>query len=221
MKRSLSLLILIFAALVGNTQNLVSDSLPQSMTVNQDGTLTTPPGRMQTNVIVGTQFSTSSWFGSGLTTFISPSVSYRVTPKFSVRGGLTISNTALFGYKPWFTAEGSPTYDANFTKAVLYLEGSYRVTDRLTISGAGFKEFTITDNSNFYNPYSKNEPYGIYLNADYKIAEGAHIQLGFGYTRGYSNYMGSPMYDPSPFSRGSFSHSPFQRDPFNNRPFGW
>lgn len=214
-------MILILAALVGNTQNLISDSLPPSITVNQDGALITPPKRMQTHVTLGTQFSTSSWYGSGLTTYVSPSISYQVTPRFSVRGGVTISNTTMFNYRPWYALENSPTFDANFTKAVLYLEGSYRITDKLTISGAGFKEFTITDNSNFYNPYSNNEPYGIYLNADYKIAEGVHIQAGFGYTRGYTPYMGSPMYDPSPFSGGSFYPSPFQRNSFNTSPFGW
>ena len=221
MNRTLGILIFVLFVLIAGAQDQVFDTLPPSITVDQDGTLIAPPKRMQTNVMIGTQFSTSSWFGSGLTTFISPSVSYRVSPRFSVRGGLTIANTALFDYKPWFALEGSPTYDANFTKAVLYLEGSYQVTDRLTISGAGFKEFTITDNSNFYNPYSNNEPYGIYLNADYKIAEGVHIQAGFGYTRGYSPYMGSPMYDPSPISGGSFHPSPFQRNTFNNSPFGW
>ena len=221
MNKSLFILTFVFFVLVAGAQEQVSDTLPASVQQNADGTQITPPKRMQTNVMIGTQFSTSSWYGSGLTTFISPSISYLVSPRFSVRGGVTISNTALFNYRPWFSTEGSSTFDANFTKAVLYLEGSYRVTDKLTISGAGFKEFTISDNSSFYNPYSKNEPYGIYLNADYKIAEGVHIQAGFGYTRGYSPYMGSPMYDPSPFGGGSFNSSPFQRDPFHTGPFGW
>lgn len=221
MKRLLSIWILMLALLSGAAQNSISDSLPHAASLDQDGNSIVPPKRLQTHVMIGTQFSSSSWFGSGLTTMISPSLSYRVSPRFSVSGGLTVSNTTMFNYRPWFAAEGSPTYDANFTKAILYLEGSYRITERLTISGAGFKEFTVTDNSNFYNPYSQSEPYGLYLNADYRISDRAHIQIGIGYTKGYSPYLGSPMYDPSPFSGRSMFSSPFQRDPFHARPGGW
>lgn len=221
MKKTLVILVLSFLTGHAGAQEQASDTLPASVSHGFDENAIPGAKRMQTNIIIGTQISSSSWYGSGLTTFVSPSVSYQVSPRFSLRGGLSVANTTLFNYRPWFAAEGSSTFDANFTKAVLYLEGSYRVTDKLTISGAGFKEFTLTDNSNFYNPFSQNEPYGIYLNADYKIADGVHIQAGFGYTRGYSPYMGSPMYDPSPFSVGSFSSSPFHRNPLNTGPFGW
>lgn len=208
----------VFSALA---QEPSHDTLPASMTTDADGILVSPSKRMQTSVMIGTQFSTSSWYGSGLTTFISPSLSYLVSPRFSISGGVTVSNTSLFNYRPWYAVEPTSPFDANFSKALIYLEGSYRVTERLTISGAGFKEFTITDNSPFYNPLTKNEPYGIYLNADYKVSERAHIQIGLGYSRGYSPYSGSPIYDPSPFSGGAFSPSPFQHTPFNSRPLGW
>lgn len=221
MNRTLCIVLLIVATLFTKAQDQAVDTLPASAGPGSETGSILAPKRLQTNVMIGTQFSTSSWFGSGLTTYIAPSLSYRISPRFSVRGGLVISNTSLFDYRPWFSAEGSPSYNANFTQAIIYLEGSYRVTDKLTISGAGFKQFTVTDNSNFYNPYSRNEPYGIYLNADYKIAEGVHIQAGFGYSKGYSPYMGSPLYNPSPFSGGSFYSSPFYRDPFNPVPFGW
>jgi len=221
MRKTFFVLILVIIGFSSGAQDLIIDTLPASVVSDTEGNPITPQKRMQTNVMVGTQFSSSSRYGSGLTTFVSPSISYRVSPRFSVRGGLTLSNTTLLNYRPWFVTEASSSFDANFSKAVIYLEGNYQVTDKLIISGAGFKEFTITDNSNFFNPYSKNEPYGIYLNADYKIAEGVHIQAGFGYTRGYSPYMGSPMYDPSSFSGGSFHPFSFQRDPFNTGPFNW
>jgi len=221
MTKTFYIVALLITVLGVEAQDQVSDTIPQSVTIDAEGEQITPPKRLKTNVMIGTQFSGSSYYGTGLTTFISPSISYRVSPRFSVSGGLTVSNTSLFNYRPWYAAEGSSPFDANFSKALIYLEGTYRISERLSISGAGFKEFTITDNSPFYNPLSKNEPYGIYLNAQYKIAERAYFQVGFGYTSGYSPYMGSPMYDPSPFSGGTFSPSPFQQDPFNSRPFGW
>lgn len=221
MSKTPAILILIFIVLSAGAQNPLSDTLPASVAVDSKGNLITPPERMQTRISIGTQFTNSSWFGSGLTTFISPGISYRISPRFSLGGGIRISNTTLFNYRPWYEMGPSQTYDANFSRALIYLEGSYRVTDRLTIYGAGFKEFTIHDNSSYFNPYTNSSPHGIYLNADYKISEGVHIQAGFGYTRGYSTYLESPIFDPSPFSRGSFYSSPFQRDPFNTRPIGW
>lgn len=221
MGKTFYIVALLMTVLCAEAQDQVSDTIPGSVTIDVEGNTINPPKRMQTNVILGTQFSGSSYYGTGLTTFISPSISYNVSPRFSVRGGLTISNTSLFNYRPWYAVEGTSPFDANFSKALIYLEGTYRITERLTISGAGFKEFTIADNSPINNPFSKNEPYGIYLNAQYKITERAFFQVGFGYTKGYSPYIGSPMYDPSPFSGGAFSPSPLQRDPFNSRPFGW
>jgi len=222
MKKTVCIAWLLVATLSLHAQDLTTDTLPPSAGPDSGITLPIPAKRLQTNVTIGTQFSTSSWFGSGLTTYIAPTLTYRVSPRFSVRGGLAIANTSLFDYRPWFSTEGSSTYDANFTRAILYLEGSYRVTDKLTISGAGFKEFTITDNSRFYNPYTQNEPYGIYLNADYRISDNVHIQAGFGYTKGYSPFMGTP-YTPigTPFTGGAFYSSPFQPDPFHSGPTAW
>jgi len=202
-------------------QEFILDSIPPAMSEEEPGKAIRPPKRLQTYIGIGTEFTTSSGFGSGFSTYISPSLSYRVSPRFSVRTGVTISNTTLFNYRPWYWSEPSQQLDANFTKAMIWVQGSYMVTDRLTISGAGFKEFTLSDNSTYYNPYTDNNPYGIYLNASYKINDRMYIQAGFGYTKDYMPYMGSPMYDPSPFSRGSFHHQPFHHDPFYQDPFRW
>jgi len=116
--------------------------------------------------------------------------------------------------------EATPAYDANFTNALVYLRGTYLVTDRLTLSGMAYKEFTISDQSDFLNPYTRNNPQGIYLNADYRITDGVHIQAGFGYSRGYSPYSVYPgygSYNPFPGieSGGLFS------DPFPGIPDRW
>ena len=202
-------------------QDILLDSIPASEAEDESGKVIRPPRRFQTNWTIGTNFTTTSGFGSGFSTYISPTLSYRAGPRFTVRGGVTLSNTTLFNYRPWYNMEASEPFDANFTKAMIWVEGSYMVTDRLMISGAGFKEFTLTDNSPYYNPYTDHNPYGFYLNASYKINDRMFIQAGFGYTRDQMPYFGSPMYDPSPFSRGSFHHQPFQHNPFYQDPFRW
>jgi len=181
-------------------QEVFLDSIPSAITGEESGKLIRAPKRLQTNVSIGTAFTTTSGFGSGFSTYLSPTLSYRVSPRFTVRGGVSVSNTTLFNYQPWYTIEPSQQLNANFTKALIWVQGSYMVTDRLMISGAGYKEFTVTDNSPTYNPYTSNNPYGIYLNATYKINDRMFIQAGFGYRR---------------------NQMPFQNDPFFHDPFRW
>ena len=221
MKRIFFLCIGIIIAISCVGQDFFLDSIPVSVAKDESDKVIRPPKRFQTNWTIGTSFTTSSGFGSGFSTYISPTLSYRVSPRFTVRGGVSLSNTTLFNYRPWYSIEPSQQFNANFTKAVLWVQGSYMVTDRLMISGAGFKEFTLTDDSPAYNPFTINNPYGVYLNATYKINDRMFIQAGFGYTRDQMPYRGSPMYDPSPFSRGSFHQMPFRNDPFYNDPFRW
>jgi hypothetical protein len=165
-------------------------------------------GRVHTNLTIGSSFSSWSGYGSMLTTYVSPSFSYRVSPKITLRAGITISNNALFGYRPWYGAESLNTYDANFSKALVYLEGTYLVTNRLTISGLAYKEFTIDDNSRFTNPFTRNNPQGIYMNADYRISDGFHFQAGFGYSKGYSPFPVSTGFAPAGFPGSSFDRYP-------------
>jgi long-subunit fatty acid transport protein len=207
------------------------DSLPpasstenQEIEFNDNGESIRKPSnlntkKLQTNFTIGSSFTTTSGYGSGLTNFISPTLSYRVNPRLSFRAGITISNTFLFDYQPWFSNETFTPYDANFTQALVFVEGSYLVTPKLRLTGGAFKLFTIDDNSPSFNPYTTNEPYGFYLNADYEIKEGMHFQAGFSYTKGINPYRYSPLYDPSPF-QGSFMPTPYARDPFY-QPFGW
>ena len=139
MRKNLVIVILLLGGLFADAQNQVFDTLPASVTHDSGTSLIIPPKRMQTHVTIGTQFTNSSWYGSGLSTFISPSISYRVSPRFTLGGGVSISNTTLFNYRPWYEVGPSQTYDANFTRALIYLEGSYRVPTGLRSRGQDSK----------------------------------------------------------------------------------
>ena len=219
MKKLIPFFVVILLAVNCVGQDFFLDSIPASAAEDESGNVIRPPKRFQTNWTIGTSFTTTSGYGSGFSTYISPSVSYRISPRFTIRGGVTLSNTTLFNYRPWYSMEATQPFDANFTNAMVWVEGSYMVTDKLMISGAGFKQFTLTDNSPAYNPYTNNNPYGVYLNATYKINDRMFIQAGFGYTRNQQPYTGSSLFNPSPFSRGAFHQMPFQNDPFNSNPF--
>jgi len=204
MKKIIISFIPLFLFLTGIGQQVISDSLPPSQSEENVPVGTSSGHQLKSAISLGTDIF-SSGFGSGFTTYISPAFSYRVNARLSFRAGVTLSNTALFNYRPWFVPEPYQSVNANFSKALLFVEGSYLVSERLTLTGGVFKEFTLDSQSPVILPYTSNNPEGFYLNADYRITNGVHIQAGFGYTKGYVPFYGSPLYDPSPFYRNSLT----------------
>jgi hypothetical protein len=187
----------------GNTQT-VTDSLPPAAGVNP-GYIPLPLHKLHVGVQVGTQFSTTSGYGSGFSTFLSPTLTYPVSKKFIISGGISVVNTSLYGYKPWYSFPEGQSYTGNITQAMLWISGQYLLSDRLTITGTAYKTFDIfgekPGNSSFY----RNNPQGAYFNVGYKINDFMHIEAGFGYSQGYHGYsygypglhgFGSPNYDP-------------------------
>ncbi len=192
-------------SLICRSQEFLQDTVIPSASQVESDAPPKPASRFNTTLSLGSEFFSSSWYGSGLSTYISPGFSYRVNARLSFRAGVTLSNTALFNYQPWYMAESYPPVNANFSKALLFVEGTYLVSDRLILSGGAFKEFTLDSRSPVALPFTENNPEGFYLNVDYRIADGVHIQAGFSFTKGYVPFYGAPLYDPSPLYRNSFT----------------
>ena len=92
----------------------------------------------------------------------------------------------------------------------IYVSGSYRMTEKLTISGTGYKTFLLNppDLANENSPdYFDNSNQGVILNMDYKVNENFRINASFQFHQQNGspyNYMypGSYM---SPNYMGGFS----------------
>jgi hypothetical protein len=188
--------------------------LPASDTISQPAGNSTKPsllpvGKLHVGVQAGTQFFTSSGYGSGFSTYVSPTLTYPLSKRFVVSGGISIVNTSLYGAKPYYSIGEWPSYTGNFTQATAWVSGQYLLNDHLTITGTAFKTFDIIDQNPLNSRFYKSNPQGAYFNVGYKINPYMQIEAGFGYTRGDNGYfMGNPGYH-------GFGSSLY--DPFFNR----
>ena len=157
------------------------------------------PKKFDIGVQAGTWFSTGSGYGSGWSTYLSPRLSYNLSSRFRISGGISLTNTYYTGVRPLYYPGSGNAYHGDVTSAFLYVSGQYLVSDRFSVTGSAFKKFNIYESSADQLPWLKDEPYGFYLNLDYRIRDNIHLQGGIGYTRGAIDpYYGSPLYSPVP-----------------------
>ncbi len=155
------------------------------------------PKKTDIHVQAGTWFSTSSGYGNGWGTYIAPQISYALSPRFRITGGISIANMSFSGYKPYYDVLSTSSYHGNVTSAYLFVSGQYLVNERLTVTGSAFKKFNIYDTPGTQNPFLNDEPYGGNLNIQYKIGNNVYLEGGIGFTRGASYpYYGTPAYAP-------------------------
>lgn len=176
-----------------------NDTLPPSATATANTTNNNilPLHQLHVGVQLGSVFATTSGYGSGFSTYLSPTLTYPVSRRFIISGGISVVNTQLYGVKPFYLfAEGSslPGFTGNLTQTTLWVSGQYLLSDRITLTGTAFKTINLSGqpvNSPFFN----SNPQGGYLNIGYKVSNSVHIDAGFGYTKGYSGYYYNP-YNP-------------------------
>lgn len=190
----------------GNAQVSSPDTIPRSATTHTNYLL--PLHQLHVGVQVGTQFTATSGYGSGLSTFLSPTLTYPVSRRFSVSGGISIVNTSLFGVKPLYSfPEGNsfPAYSGNFTQTTLWVSGQYLLGNRITLTGTIYKTLDVSG-TNFSNyPFYKSNPQGGNLNINYKVSDHFHIEAGIGYSKGSYGYNYNP-YNPV---FGTSNNTPF------------
>jgi hypothetical protein len=141
----------------------------------------------------GTLFSTSSGYGSGISTYFSPHLSYSLSSRFCIDAGITLITTSFVNQRPYYPGTSEASYTGNLTSAFLYLHGRYRLSDKLLLSGTVYKEFGISGYSKGDYPFSKEHAQGLFMNADYKVTEHFHIQAGFGYSKGQNPFYTDPF----------------------------
>ena len=100
------------------------------------------PGKFDVDVDLGTSFTTDLRKGFSFSTFASPEIKYRTGKRFTLRGGVSLSNTEYHNtvfYSPY----GAVPFSGNITQGVIYAGGDYMLGPRLFISSLVYKEFSI------------------------------------------------------------------------------
>lgn len=187
-------------------QQAANDSLPASAGASHTGTVL-PLHKLHVGVQAGTEFMATSGYGSGFSTFLSPTLTYPVSTRFLVSGGISVVNTSLNGYRPWYSPETN-SFSGNITQTTLWVSGQYLLNDRLTLTGTAWKTIDFTGNHSGNYPVYKTNPEGAFFKVGYKVTDNFHIEAGFGYSQGsHGYYYGYP-------TRGLGSYG---FDPFFNR----
>ncbi len=147
------------------------------------------------HVSVGMDFFSASGYGSGLTQYVAPSISYPIGKRFVLSGGLVVANTNYFNARPLFSGDAFQPYSGNYTSLTVYASGTYFLNDRLTISGAFYKEIPVAGRSVAYAPYGNSTmqgSQGFKVNAQYRLGEHVFIQAGFEMNQGRDPYNINP-----------------------------
>lgn len=175
-------------------------------TLSGNGSRFLQPKKVDYNITLGSQFTSISGFGSALNTYVTPRLTYNVSNRLRIGGGISLIQTNYFNARTSFQQEQNGYSNGNFTSALIFVEGQYFVNDRLTLSGSAYKQFPVTRDPlpyNPFNPVSSKGAQGINFNVGYRIGEHMYIQAGFRYSEGNNPYY------TDPFNRNSFLNDSF------------
>ena len=160
-----------------------------------------PANKVSFGLEMGTSFGVSSGSGGLFGVYVSPHVKYKVSPKFSVNFGATISNSNYINYLSPYGFENTVRFDNNITQTFLYAEGQYQVNNRLMINAKGYKEIYRFDEPQI-NPRALDlDGGGVAVGFQYKVTENFHFGAEIGMRKGNTPY--------NPYSVGNFGQPGF------------
>lgn len=163
-----------------------------------------PLKKLDIGVQLGTSFSTNFNKGFAFSTMVAPELRYRVNERFTIRGGVSISNTE-HGNTVVYSPYGYGQYSGNITQGLLYVSGDYMISPKVILSGTAYKEFSM-DHGNPENTFTPAyDGKGVMMNLRIMPTENMFIDIGAEYYQGNNPYR-SGMYSPygsrSPFYPG-------------------
>lgn len=135
---------------------------------------------------------------------VSPEIRHRLGKRFTIRGGLSVSNTE-YGNTLVYSPFGINTYSGNITQGMLYVSGDYVISPKVILSGTAYKEFSINHGTpdNAFNPGYDGK--GLMMNLRLIPSSNTTIDIGAEFYEG-NNPWRSGLFNPygtyRPFAPG-------------------
>jgi long-subunit fatty acid transport protein len=161
--------------------------------------------RIQYRLDIGTALTSFGGAGSVMSSYLAPSIRYKISPKLDLHiGGAILYNHPAGSSSttdPLLTARNDPSYH-------FYISGTYQVTERLVVDGS-FMKWKMNHNSYGLYPYRMNGDFESYsLGFNYRIAKSFHVGAQINVSYGMN-----PYYYSDPLRPGRFnSYDPFYRE---------
>ena len=136
---------------------------------------TTDKKKIDFQLEAGTTFGTMN--GESLfSSYVSPYLSYPLSPKFSVEVGSTIARgNMLFGYSPFYGESFTPV-GSNLLQTSMFVRGRYHLSENLSVFGTGYVQRNIFLTSTEEEQSSFNTK-AMSFGLDYKLGEHSHIHF--------------------------------------------
>jgi len=191
-------------AVVHSTQQ-VNDSIEelQSTSIQQDFL------KPKVNLSVGSSFST---YGSGYNSFgmyVAPEISLPVNKKFSITFGMGYSNITFN------TPSEVGTQNSSLSYGDLFVSGTYKVNESLTVRGTAYKTFLMNPymgNNSVTPQYLDFSKQGIIFDAEYKVSDKFKVGFSIEYSEQNNPYINQFNNSGlSGFGGSSFPSSTFGR----------
>lgn len=145
---------------------------------------------------MGVGFGQSSTYGNYFSTYYSPQIRYDVSPRFTLNTGITYVNSSVDNL-PIVSEYNYQVFSGNISQYYAFVEGQYKLTDRLLVGGSIFYDFTsynAADGSSLTGG-SGLDNLGGSANFEYKV------------TKNLSIYGEIRLNDKNPYRRGNGSFS--------------
>ena len=163
------LAIVISTSSFAQTKNTAEDDYAREDYVTSFNSLKTKD-KLHYGFELGASFSNSSTYGNYFSTYYKPMISYDVSPRFSINTGVTIINSNVSNV-PTLNENNYQLFTGNISQYYAFIEGQYKVSEKLTVGGSVFYDFTSYNafDGNLTNKRRGLENLGYAANFKYQI----------------------------------------------------
>lgn len=144
------------------------------------------PEKVHFGMQLGTGVSTNLRGGVAWNTFVSPYLSYRLSPRWTFNAGATLVNTNGTGFL--YRGDSRYTPLVNQQQTFLFAQGQYQASERLRVTGTSFYELSRFNQSVGPGNFQYNSK-GMSIYAEYKVSEHFSIGVGGQYSNGNNPYL--------------------------------